>query len=84
MSITALSRYGIADASIVPLLANARLTRQHLKAMFFHETYQLLRMKSTSRFIRRSGTAALSAARTRMQVALAMAFGCPSFNVAGR
>jgi hypothetical protein len=40
MSITAFSRYGIADASIVPLLANATLTRQHLKAMFFHETYQ--------------------------------------------
>jgi hypothetical protein len=28
MSIAAYSRYGIADASIVPLLANATLTRQ--------------------------------------------------------
>jgi hypothetical protein len=75
---------GLADASIVPLLANAMLTRQHLKAMLFHETYQLLRMKSMSRFTRRTGTAALSAARTRRQVALAMAFGCPNFNAAGR
>ena len=32
------------------------------------ETYQLLRMKSLSRFIRRTGTAALSAARPRRQV----------------
>ena len=84
MSITAYSRYGIADTSIVPLLANAMLTRQHLKAMLFHETYQLLTMKSMSRFFRRTGTAAFSAARTRRQVALAMAFGCPNFNAAGR
>jgi predicted nuclease of restriction endonuclease-like RecB superfamily len=82
MSIAAYSRYGVADACIVPLLANAMLTRWHLKAMVFHETYQLLRMKSLSRFIRRIGTAALSAARPRMQVA--MAFGCPSFNAAER
>jgi hypothetical protein len=75
---------GFADASIVPLLANARLTRQHLKAMLFHETYQLLKMESMSRFIRRAGTAALSATRTRRQVALAMAFGCPNSNAAGR
>jgi hypothetical protein len=65
MSKLAYSRYGRADASIVLLLANAMLTRQHLKAMFFHETYQLLRIKSLSRFIRRTGTAALSAARPR-------------------
>jgi hypothetical protein len=82
MSKLAYSRYGIADASVVLLLANAMLTREHLKAMFFHETYQLLRMKSLSRFIRRTGTAALSAARPRTQVALAS--GCPSFNAAGR
>jgi hypothetical protein len=74
---------GFADASIVPLLADALLTRQHLKAMLFRETYQLLGVKSMSRFIRRTG-AALSAARTRRQVALAMAFGCPHFNAAGR
>jgi hypothetical protein len=84
MSIAAYSRYGVADACIALLLANAMLTRQYLKAMFFHETYQLLRMKSLSRFIRRTGTAALSAARTRIRVALAMAFECPSFNAAGR
>ena len=40
MSTLAYSRYGIADASIVLLLADAMLTRQHLKAMFFYETYQ--------------------------------------------
>ena len=84
MSITAYSRYGIADASIVPLLANATLTRQHLKAILFHETYQLLRMKSMSRFFWRAGTTTLSATRTRRQVALAMAFECPNFNAAGR
>ena len=44
-----------------PASGESMLTRQHLKAMFFHETYQLLRMKSLSRFIGRTGTAALSA-----------------------
>ena len=61
MSVTAHSRYGVADACIALLLANAMLTRQYLKAMFFHETYRLLRMKSLSHFARRTGTAALSA-----------------------
>ena len=75
---------GFPDASIVPLLANAMLTRQHLKAMFFHETYQLLKMKSMSRFIRRVGTMALIGTRTRRQVALAMALGSPNFTAAGR
>lgn len=83
MSIAAYSRYGVADACIALLLANAMLTRQYLKSTFFHETYRLLRMKSLSHFARRTGTAALSAARTQMQVALATAFGYPSFNAAG-
>jgi hypothetical protein len=63
---------------------NEPVGRQLSSGSVQSETYQLLRMKSLSHFARRTGTAALSTARTRRQVALAMAFGCPSFNAAGR